>query len=331
MSVSPNSASRPVPMASADLRVTALGLGTTALGGLYDPLEASVAEATMAEAVRQGVRFFDTAPQYGHGLAERRLGEGLQGLPRDSYVVATKVGRLLRAGAHLDKRYYFGTPEVNPVFDFSYDGVMRSVEESLERLGLDRVDILHVHDPDDHVEEALDGAVRALRQLRDEGSISAVGAGMNQSAVLTRFARTGDFDCFLLAGRYTLLEQGPLDDLLPEALDRSIDIFAGGVFNSGVLANPSPDAHYDYETVSADVLLRVRRLAEVCAAHDVPLKAAALQFPAAHPAITSVLVGARTPQEIAENCALAAHPVPVDLWAELRAEGLLRADAPTPR
>lgn len=312
------------------LEVTRLGLGTAPLGGLYASLDDDVALATIRAAYDRGLRFFDTAPQYGHGLAERRLGRALQGVPRDEIVVATKVGRLLRKGAPLDKRYYHGTPDENPVFDFSYDGVMRSVEESLGRLGLDRVDVLHIHDPDEHYDEALAGAYRALVALRAEGTIGAVGAGMNQSEMLARFAREGDFDCFLLAGRYTLLEQGALDELLPVCEERGVAIVAGGVYNSGLLADPhATDIHFNYEPAPAALVERALRLEAVCARHDVPLKAAAIQFPALHPVVGAVLTGARTVGELQENLDLFALPIPAALWDELKAEDLIRADAPT--
>ena len=317
-------------LGAADLEVTALGMGTAPLGGLYAPLDDETAVATVRAAWDRGIRFFDTAPQYGHGLAEQRLGRGLRGESRDSFVVATKVGRLLRPDGGLEKRYYFGTPDVNPVFDFSYDGVMTSVQESLERLGLDRVDILHIHDPDDHADEALEGALKALLQLRAEGSISAIGSGMNQSGLLTRFAQTGEFDCFLLAGRYTLLEQDSLDDLLPEAERRRIAIIAGGVYNSGLLADPREGTHYNYETASPELVQRAQQLQRICEAHGVPLRAAAIQFPSFHPAIAAVLAGPRTPAELRDNCDLFETEVPVALWAALKAEGLIRADAPTP-
>jgi D-threo-aldose 1-dehydrogenase len=219
---------------------------------------------------------------------------------------------------------------VNPVFDFSYDGVMRSLEESLERLGLDRVDVLHIHDPDDHYDEALAGAYRALDRLRSEGTIGAVGAGMNQSAMLARFAREADFDCFLLAGRYTLLDQSGLADLLPLCEERGISIIVGGVYNSGLLADPRPGAPFDYEPAAAELVDRAVRLRDVCARHGVPLKAAAIQFPFGHAAVASVLTGARSPAELEENVAMFLHEIPPDMWDELRREQLLGEDVPTP-
>jgi D-threo-aldose 1-dehydrogenase len=278
-----------------------------------------------------GMRFYDTAPLYGHGLAERRVGNVLREKPRDEFTLASKVGRLLRADAPPEPWQAFrGTPPVNPVFDFSYDGVMRSVEESLERLGLDRVDILHIHDPDHHYSEALEGAYKALDKLRSDGVISAVGAGMNQAEMLTRFAREANFDCFLLAGRYTLLDQVALKELLPVCIERGVAIIAGGVYNSGILADPKPGAHYNYETAPAELIQRAQRIHAVCARHGVPIKAAAIQFPLGHPAVTCVVVGCRSVAQLDESIAMFELDIPPAMWAELKAEGLLPAEAPVP-
>ncbi len=275
----------------------------------------------MVEAAWQaGIRFFDTAPLYGHGLAEQRLGAVLRGKPRDEFVLATKVGRLLREDAPPEPgQAYKGVPPVNPVYDFSYDGVMRSVEESLARLGLDRVDVLHIHDPDEHFEEALAGAYRALDRLRAEGTIKAVGAGMNQAEMLVRFARDADFDCFLLAGRYTLLDRTGGAELLPLCVEKSIAIIAGGVFNSGILANPIPGATFNYQEAPPDLVHRALRMQELCARHGVELKAAAIQFPLRHPAVASVLTGCRSVREVEENVGMFQAPVPSALWDELDA------------
>ncbi|MCY7303110.1 MAG: aldo/keto reductase [Thermoleophilia bacterium] len=311
-----------VRLGTTSLEVTLLGLGTAPLGDLYEAVGDDVAEATVTTAVELGLGLVDTAPLYGSGSAERRVGRALASVDSSSVTVATKVGRLLR---HVDG------VGMSPAFDFSYDGVMRSVEESLERLGLDRVDILHIHDPDDHHDEALAGAYAALDQLRSEGSIGAVGAGMNQAEMLARFAREGNFDCFLLAGRYTLLDQGGLAELLPLCVARNIAIIAGGVYNSGLLADPRPGARFDYEPASAALVARAVQLREVCDRHDVPLKAAAIQFPLGHPAVATVVIGARSPAELIENVSMFRHPIPGELWGELRAEGLLPEEVPTPR
>jgi D-threo-aldose 1-dehydrogenase len=216
------------------------------------------------------------------------------------------------------------------VYDYSADGVRRSLEESLERLDLDRIDIALIHDPDEHWADAIDGAWPALERLRADGVISAVGAGMNQSAMLARFARETDMDVFLLAGRYTLLDQGALDEFLPLCLERGIAVLVGGVMNSGVLADPRPGSRFDYAPASPEILDRARRLGQVCARHDVPLRAAAMQFPLAHPAVVSLVAGVRTPAHLDDYPAMLSQPIPAALWADLRAEGLLAADAPVP-
>ncbi|MGH9063776.1 MAG: aldo/keto reductase [Acidimicrobiales bacterium] len=317
--------------------MTRLGLGTAPLGNLFRAVEEREALATVARAYELGLRLFDTAPVYGYGEAERRLGQALASCPAD-VVVATKVGRLLRSGAPADltqwqagEPIYKATPPVNPVFDFSYDGVLRSLGESLTRLGRDRVDVVHIHDPDEHYDEALRGAYPALARLRADGAVGAVSVGMSQSAMLARFARDADFDCFLLAGRYTLLDQSGLSELLPLCAERGIGIIAGGVYNSGILADPRPGATYDYAPAGARRLAQARRLAEVCRRHDVPLGAAAIQFPYGHPAVAAVVVGARSPAELEEDVAMLQLPLPPDLWAELRAEGLLGEEVPVPR
>lgn len=319
------------------LAVTRLGLGTAPLGGLLEAVDDARAYAVGARAFDAGIRFFDTAPLYGYGTAERRVGHILRRHPRRDFVLASKVGRLLRAGAPPDEtQYYQGepfykdAPPLNPVFDFSYDGVMRSFEESLDRLGLDRIDILHIHDPDAHFEEALSGAYRALDRLRSTGTIGAVGAGMNQAEMLVRFAHEADFDCFLLAGRYTLLDQAGLAELLPLCAAKQIAVIIGGVYNSGILAGPRPGATYNYVPADAAVLRKAQALDAVCARHRVPLKAAALQFPLGHPAVASVLIGCRSVAEVDENLRMFHHDIPEALWDELRAERLIPEEAPVP-
>jgi D-threo-aldose 1-dehydrogenase len=300
------------------LSVTRLGLGTAPLGGLFEAVSDEEAHRVVQAAWDAGIRFFDTAPLYGSGLAEQRLGAVLRDKPRDEFVLATKVGRLLRADAPPEPGQAFvGVPPLNPVFDFSYDGVMRSFDESLDRLGLDRVDILHIHDPDDRYDDAITGAYRALDRLRAEGTIRAVGAGMNQAEMLVRFARAGDFDCFLLAGRYTLLDQTGLVELLPLCLERGIGVIAGGVFNSGILADPSPGTHYNYMPAPPDLLQRAQHMRRICASHGVSLQAAAIQFPLGHPAIASVVLGCRSVAELEQNVAAFEEQIPQDVWQEL--------------
>jgi len=319
-------------LGSSSCVVAELGMGTAPLGGLYTPVPDDVALQTLEAAWASGVRFFDTAPQYGNGLSERRLGAFLKTKPREDYVLATKVGRLLRVPSEPtgEDAYYKGTPPERPVFDFSYDGVMRAFEESLVRLDADRIDILHIHDPDDHYEAALNGAYRALDSLRTQGLIRAVGAGMNQSEMLARFARDGVFDCFLLAGRYTLLDQGALAEFLPLCEERGISVIAAGVYNSGILADPRANAKFNYVDADPSLIERALRIEEVCLRHGVPLKAAAMQFAAAHPAVAATLTGARTPEEIRENVALYSVVIPPDLWRDLLADGLIAESAPIP-
>jgi D-threo-aldose 1-dehydrogenase len=309
-----------------------VGLGTAPIGGLFAAVEEEAALATIERAWEVGLRLFDTAPLYGLGLSERRLGRVLATRPRDDFVLATKVGRLLRTDAPAEpgQRFWKGVPPVNPVFDFSSDGVLRSVDESLERLGLDRIDVLHLHDPDDHYEAALTQGYPALDRLRREGVIGAIGAGMNQAEMLVRFAREADFDCFLVAGRYTLLDQTALPELLPLCRERKIAVIVGGVYNSGILVDPKPGATFDYRPAPPSWLERAQRLRAICDRHAVPLMAAAIQFPLAHPAVASVLVGARSRAELDESLDLLALPIPAELWAELRSEGLLPEEAPVP-
>ncbi len=297
------------------LRVPILGLGSAPLHRATD----EVAVATVERALAEGVNFFDTAPLYGAGRSERLLGTALRGVPRDSYIISTKVGRLVE-------------PDGSIPFAYSRDAVLRSIEESLARLGMDRIDILLIHDPDDHRQEALETAFPVLADLRSQGVIGAIGSGMNQWQMLAHFARNADFDCFLLAGRYTLLEQTSLDEFLPLCVERGISIFPGGVYNSGILAlGPDhPAATYNYLPPPAEITEKARRIEAVCTRHGVPLRIAAANFPLGHPAITALLIGGDTPNQFAETVAALRTPIPAALWADLRAEGLLRADAPVP-
>jgi D-threo-aldose 1-dehydrogenase len=316
-----------------EVRVSALGLGTAPLGNLFTPVAETDAEATVRAALAAGLSYLDTAPHYGVGLAERRLGRVLAGLPREAFTISTKVGRLLRPlapGETADPEGFAGVPPAKRVWDLSRDGVRRSLEESLTRLGLDRVDILLLHDPDDHEREAYDQAFPALAELRDQGVVGAVGAGMNQAEMLTRFVRDLELDLVLVAGRYSLLDQRALVELLPTCAARGTAVVVGGVFNSGLLADPRPGATFDYAPAPPELVARAVRLGEVCARHGVPLRDAALAFPFGHPAVTSVLVGARSPGEVEDAVASFGRPVPSDLWAELAATGLLPEHVPTP-
>jgi D-threo-aldose 1-dehydrogenase len=310
-----------------------LGLGCAPIGNLFTEVSEDDARATVDAAWDAGVRLFDTAPLYGHGLSERRVGDALARRPRDEFVLSTKVGRLLvpdGPDGPTEPTIFRDVPAVHPMFDYSEAGVLRSIEESLRRLGLDRVDVVHVHDPDDHADDALTGAFPVLRRLRDEGVIGAVGAGMNQAPMLARFVREAGVDCVLLAGRYSLLDQTGLDELLPLCERDGVAVIAAGVFNSGLLADPRPGATYDYAAAPPELVARARQLDEACARHGVPLRAAALQFPLGHPAVRTVLAGARTAAEMAENAAFIDLPLPTALWDDLVSAGLLPGDVPLP-
>jgi D-threo-aldose 1-dehydrogenase len=326
------------------VRVTRLGFGSAPIGGLFNPVADADAGPVLERAWDLGIRYFDVAPLYGYGAAERRLGTALAGRPRDELVVSTKVGRLVRrageipVGTDVDAQardgqpdaYYADVGDRRMVFDYSYDGTLRSVDESLERLRLDRIDILLVHDPDEHENAALDGAFPALVRLREEGMVRAIGAGMNQTPMLTSFVRQVDIDVLLVAGRYTLLDQGALAELLPLCIERGVAIVVGGVMNSGVLADPRPGSAFDYAPAPDAIVERARHLAAVCERHGVPLKAAAVQFPLAHPAVVSVVAGVRRTEHLDEYPALMRRRIPDDLWQELRNEGLLPPEAPVP-
>ncbi|MEU7876270.1 aldo/keto reductase [Dactylosporangium sp. NPDC049140] len=321
---------RPLPRRPA-VRLTGLGFGAAQGGNLYHATSDETFHAAVQAAWDNGIRYFDTAPHYGLGLSERRLGAALRTRPRDSYVLSTKVGRLLVPSpqtAHRRDPEGFDVPaDLRREWDFSRDGVLRSLEASLQRTGLDRIDIVYLHDPDEHWEQAAKHAVPALTELRDQGVIGAVGAGMNQSALLTRFVRETDVDLVMCAGRYTLLEQGAMDDLLPAASDGGVGVVIAGVYNSGLLARDQPpaDAMYNYAPAPAELIDRARRIAAVCEAHGVRLPAAALAFVRSHPAVVSTVVGLRTPVEVGETRQRAAAVVPEALWTALRAAGLLRS------
>lgn len=303
------------------LQVTNFGLGTAPIGNTTSVSDAD-AEATIQRAYELGVRLFDSAPLYGKGEAEMRVGRALQGMPRDSYVISTKIGRVLNA----DRSAF--------VYDYSRDGVMRSIEGSLKRLKTDRLDIVLVHDPDadvvDHEQDALDGAFPMLQDLRDQGVIKAVGAGMNQWQMEQRFAEQADPDVFLLAGRYTLLEQTSLE-FLEFCKVKGIGIFLGGVYNSGILATgPHETAQYNYANAPAEILEKARKLKAISDSYDVGLNVAALHFAQAHPTVTALVVGAVKPSEVEANIAALSADVPVELWQALQAAGLIDVTAPLP-
>ena len=333
-----------VPIRATGLHVTRLGFGAASIGGLYREVTDADAEATIRRAWDIGIRSFDVAPLYGYGTAERRLGAVLRTHPREAFVLSTKVGRLVFAagdvppGADVDRQqldgradaFYTGTDGRRIVFDYSAQGVRRSLGESLERLGLDRIDLALVHDPDDHWQAAIDGAVPELLRLRDQGVIGAVGVGMNQSGMLTRFVQEADIDAVLVAGRYTLLEQSALADLLPACEARGVAVLVAGVMNSGVLAAPRADARFDYRPAPREVVARAEALAAACERHGVPLRAAAMQLPLAHPAVVGLIAGVRTAEHLEEYPSLLRYRIPQALWDDLRAGGLLDAAVPVP-
>ncbi|MDT0392828.1 aldo/keto reductase [Streptomyces sp. DSM 41921] len=315
------------------VEVSALSFGAAAIANLYTEVGEEQAHEAVEAAWQRGIRYFDTAPHYGLGLSERRLGAALRDHPREEYTLSTKVGRRLEPadGTGDDLANGFAVPATHRrVWDFGADGVRRTLEASLERLGLDRVDVVYLHDPDEHAEAAFREGYPALEKLRAEGVVGAIGAGMNQSAMLTRFVRDTDVDVVLCAGRYTLLDQSALTDLLPAALERGTSVVIGGAFNSGLLANPEPGARYNYTAAPSDLVERALRLKSVADRHGTTLRAVALAFCAAHPAVASVLVGARSAHEVRDCAHQFAAEVPGAVWQDLRAEGLLPADAPVP-
>jgi D-threo-aldose 1-dehydrogenase len=308
------------------------------LGGSRIEVARQTAEEIVAAAWAAGVRYVDTAPFYGVGQAERAVGDALRDRPRDEWVLSTKVGRLLRpnpSGVHADGRIH--PLPFDPVYDYSYDGIMRSFEDSLQRLGLARIDILYVHDigtyqhgPEAHpalMRTLRESGYRALEKLRSDGAVSAIGIGVNEREVLLEAMEWGQWDAFLLAGRYTLLEQAPLDDLLPKCAAAGTSIVVGGPLNSGILAGRDT---WNYDKAPPEVVARVKAIAAICASHNVPLPAAALQFPLAHPAVAAVIPGPRNAPEFNENLALLRRPIPPSLWSDLRQAGLLHPAAPVP-
>jgi D-threo-aldose 1-dehydrogenase len=331
------------PLGRSAVRVTRLGFGGAPLGNLFWPIAEPQAINAVRRAWAAGVRYFDTAPLYGSGLSEQRIGAALAREPRDAFVLSTKVGRRLvpqPADEPPPESAYVDVPPLVPVFDYTADAARASLAGSLDRLGTGRVDVVLIHDlgPVTHGDDnprryadAMDGAYRVLHDLRREGAIRAIGVGANEWEVLERCARDGDFDCFLLAGRYSLLEQTALDTFLPMCARRQISVIVGGPYNSGILATGAqPGATYNYGLAPPAVLERVRALERVVAAHGVPLAAAALQFPFHHPAVAAVIPGARAESEVEENLRLLRYPIPPALWRDLRTAGLLRGDAPTP-
>lgn len=310
------------------LRTGPVSFGAASIGNLYAAVSERTAAAAVRAALRAGIRYFDTAPHYGLGLSERRLGAVLVGWPRDELIISTKVGRLLvpdPGGAGRRDDEGFDVPaSLRRVRDYSRDGVLRSLEESLKRLGTHRIDVVFVHDPDDHYAQALEGAFPALEELRSQGVIRSYGAGMNQAAMLADFVRHTDLDVVMLAGRYTLLEQSGAG-LLRLCAERGVSVVAAGVFNSGLLATgqPAPGDRYDYSPAPPVLLERARRIAAACRRHGVSLPRAAAWFPLRQPAVACVCLGMRSAAHVLRNAELLERPVPDELWADLIAEGLL--------
>lgn len=329
-----------------DVRVTVLGLGGTAYAGMYEAVSGEEASSAISEAYASGIRYYDTAPLYGHGSSELRLGAALKRESRNSYVVSTKVGRVMEPalGVPIEPDVFAKPLPYRPVFDFSTGGVARSIRESLDRLQMEYVDICLVHDPDQsaaiiledphreaHVEQVMTESWPALAELKQQGIIRGTGVGMNQWPMLLDFVQTGKFDCILLAGRYTLLDQSSLDKLLPACVKHNVSVIIGGPYNSGILATgPTAGATYNYSAASPEILERVRRLQSACKEFNVELRAAALQFPLAHAAVATIIPGARSSAEVKENIRLLSVEIPSELWAELKRRELIRPESPTP-
>jgi D-threo-aldose 1-dehydrogenase len=314
------------------VEVTELGFGGGPLGGLFEALEDETAAGALTTGWDLGIRYFDTSPHYGIGHSERRIGELLRTKPRDEFTLSTKVGRLLvpqDPAGRMDEG--FQVPATHRrVWDFSRDGIRRSVEDSLTRMGVDRIDMLFLHDAEKHFEAALRTGYPALAELRAEGVVGAIGAGMWHAGMLTRLVQEGDVDVVMLSGHYTLLQHGALDDLLPACAERGVSVLAASIFNSGLLATPRPaeGAHFDYAPASQELLRRAHRAADVCEAHGVTLPQVAMAFPLRHPVVAGIVVGMRTAEEVRSNLDSFGVEIPDGVWADLRGEGLLDERAP---
>lgn len=325
-----------------DLKVTGFAFGTAPVGNIFREIDDQTSRAMFDHAWDAGVRYFDTAPMYGHGLSELRTSEALRWRNRDDLVLSSKVGRLLRPARRdsIDFAPWVNAAPFTMEFDYSYDGTMRAFEDSLQRLALERIDILFIHDIDVYTRgseqpevfrQAMDGCYKALARLRDDKMVKAIGVGVNEWQVCHAALKQRDFDCFLLAGRYTLLEQDALDEFLPLCEERGAAVVVGGGFNSGILATGAkPGAKYNYAPAPAEIMDRVAKIEAVCAEYDVPLPAAALQFVVAHPAVPSFCAGTRTVRQLEQNLAWMDHPIPAEFWQALKDKGLLRGDAPVP-
>lgn len=325
-----------------DLEVTPFGFGAAPIGNIFREIDEETSDGMIQEAWDQGIRYFDTAPMYGHGLSELRTGHSLRWKNRDDFVLSSKVGRILKPARKADIDYapWTNAGRFTTHFDYSYDGTMRSFEDSLQRMNLERMDICFIHDIDvftrgdeqpEVFKQAMDGAWKALSKLRDQGVIKAIGVGVNEWEVCHAALQQRDFDCFLLAGRYTLLEQDALNEFLPLCEERGAAVVVGGGFNSGILATGAREgAKYNYAQAPEEIMAKVRKIEAVCAEYNVPLAAAALQFVVAHPAVPTFMAGTRTVEQLQQNLNWFSHAIPDQFWADLKMKGLLREDAPTP-
>ncbi|WP_298852802.1 aldo/keto reductase [uncultured Ruegeria sp.] len=326
-----------------DLEVSAFGFGTAPIGNIFREIDEATSDAMIQHAWDKGVRYFDTAPMYGHGLSEMRTGHSLRWKDRGDFILSSKVGRVLKPGRRQDINFepWTNAAPFTMHFDYSYDGVMRSFEDSLQRMALERVDICFIHDIDvftrgdeqpEVFKQAMDGAWKALESLKQQGLVKAIGVGVNEWEVCHAALEQRDFDCFLLAGRYTLLEQDALDKFLPLCEERGAAVVVGGGFNSGILATGAKEgAKYNYAPAPADIMDKVRKIEAVCAEYGVPLPAAALQFVVAHPAVPTFMAGTRTVEQLDQNLTWFSHEIPTQFWVDLKAKGLLREDAPVPK
>lgn len=306
------------------LKVSAMGVGTAPLGGLFASVEDQEVSSVISAALDAGITYFDTAPFYGNGSSERRIGAKLSTVPRSSFRISSKVGRILVPGASSEPNEYRDLDPFTPVYDYSAGAVRASLESSLERLGIDSIDILFIHDPEGHMDQALNEAYPELDRMRSEGLVSSIGVGTNWAETGARFVRETDIDVALVAGRYTLIDQIALDEFLPEALRRNVSVVGAGVFNSGVLVNPVEGATYNYAPASPEILEKARKINEVVAEFGVPVSSVGLQFPLRHPAYKSVLSGVRSVQELNDNIAAFDTPIPDGVWDALEASGLVR-------